>query len=281
MLTDFSRNLELVEGLETEYLRILYYELPPKFCDVYRSYEYTRLCTILEGEKSISVNQGDLFTYNKNEFLLLPPASSVRMNIAVPTKALVFELSNNLIEKVCEKICLTSEVADDALIEDIILCAHKTPALKGSVFKIETILTQSHRNKEFLLDLLAQELVYNLVQVKNAHLLLNSRDDSPIYKAIKYMTNNCLEPFSIKQLAADVRMSESNFCQYFKKVTGITPKEYLTNLKLAKAKDLLKHANVTEVALDLGYENISHFIALFRTKFGITPKQYKMMWHLQ
>jgi AraC-like DNA-binding protein len=56
---------------------------------------------------------------------------------------------------------------------------------------------------------------------------------------------------------------------------GITPKEYITNQKLAQAKEMLKNQNVTEVAYDLGYENISHFIALFKAKYGITPKQYK------
>jgi AraC-like DNA-binding protein len=70
-------------------------------------------------------------------------------------------------------------------------------------------------------------------------------------------------------------MSESNFCQYFKKITGVTPKEYLTDLKLSKAKDMIKHTSITDAAFDLGYENISYFISLFKNKYGMTPKQYK------
>jgi len=38
---------------------------------------------------------------------------------------------------------------------------------------------------------------------------------------------------------------------------------------------MLKTQNVTEVAYDLGYYNISHFILLFKNKYGITPKQFK------
>lgn len=56
----------------------------------------------------------------------------------------------------------------------------------------------------------------------------------------------------------------------------MTPTDYLTNLKLNEATRLLKSNSVTEVAYDLGYENISHFINLFRKKFGLTPKQYSL-----
>ena len=49
-----------------------------------------------------------------------------------------------------------------------------------------------------------------------------------------------------------------------------------TNLKLHKAKEMLKYQSVTEVAFSLGYENISHFINIFKRNFGITPKQYSL-----
>ena len=71
-------------------------------------------------------------------------------------------------------------------------------------------------------------------------------------------------------------MSESSLCQYFKKVTGVTPNQYLTKIKLEKAQEMLKTASVTETAFNLGYQNISHFIMLFKNVYGITPKQYKM-----
>ncbi len=56
----------------------------------------------------------------------------------------------------------------------------------------------------------------------------------------------------------------------------MTPNDYLTNLKLNEVARFLKFSSVTEVAYDLGYENISHFIKLFKKKFGLTPKQYSL-----
>lgn len=111
--------------------------------------------------------------------------------------------------------------------------------------------------------------------MKGANHVLRLEYNNPVYKAVKYMNENCTSPLSIKQISSDLNMSEANFCQYFKKIIGVTPKEYLTNLKLAKAKDLIKHTSVTEAAFDLGFENISHFITLFKNKYGVTPKQYQ------
>jgi AraC-type DNA-binding domain-containing proteins len=275
MLKDFSRDLELIDRLETDYLRILYYDLSPKFNSIYKSYEYSRLCTIIEGEKHVSINNGNNFTYNPGQFILLPPHSNIHMDIEVPTKALVFELNSDLLKKVTEKISIDYEVNFDSLVEDRFFLGKINQDMTNCLSKIANTIPKPNRNLEFLLDLYAQELVYNLVQIKGILQVLNLEQENPVNKAIKYMQANFMQSISIRQIASDLNMSETNFSQYFKKITGITPKEYLTGLKLSKAKDMIKNQNVTEVAFDLGYENISHFISLFKNKYGITPKQYK------
>lgn len=223
----------------------------------------------------VSVNNGGEFTYNKDQFILLPPDSNIHMDIGVPTKALVFELNDSLVESVSEKVSIDYEIDLDSLVEEKLFRSQLNREIKDSLNKIAGMLSKSNKNLEFLLDLYAQELVYNLIQIKGAHQILDLEYDSPVHKAVKYMHENYALPISIKQISSDLNMSEVNFCQYFKKITGITPKEYLTNLKLSKAKEMIRHTNVTEAAFDLGYENISHFISLFKNKYGITPKQYQ------
>ena len=274
MLTNFNRELEMVDGLETDYLKLLYYDLSPVSCE-YKTYENSRLCTILEGNKHVSVNNDVHFTYRPGQFILLPPHSSVHMDIDVPTKALVFELNDEMLKKVSEKISVEMDADYDCLKEERFFLGNIDEELGSCLNRINSASIKPEKNQKFLVDLYAQEMIYNLVKIKGIQQIINMEQDNPVYKAIKYIQDNIKQPISINQLAYELNMSDTNFCNSFKKVIGITPKEYITNLKLTYAKDMLKNQNVTEVAYDLGYENISHFIALFKIKYGITPKQFK------
>lgn len=274
MLTNFNRDLELVNGLETDYLKLLYYDLSPISCD-YKSYEYSRLCTIIEGCKHVTVDKKTKLTYKPGQFILLPPHSNIHMDIDVPTKALVFELNGSLLKKVTEKVSVDIDANYDTLNENRFFLGDTRGELGRCLNQLSEISIKPDKNKKFLLDLYAQELMYYLIQIKGVQQIINLEHDNPIHKSIKYIQDNFRQPISVSQLAYDVNMSETNFCNSFKKVMGITPKEYITNLKLTQAKYMLKNQNVTEVAFDLGYDNISHFIALFKNKYGITPKQFK------
>ena len=69
-------------------------------------------------------------------------------------------------------------------------------------------------------------------------------------------------------------MSQANLNYYFKKEFGISPKKYQNHVKIERAKDMLYEGSVTQVAMRLGFVNISHFIRLFKAEYGLTPKQY-------
>lgn len=276
MLTDFNRDLELVDSLETDYLKLLYYDLSPMSGD-YKSYENSRLCTILEGRKNVSVNKNTSFTYTPSQFILLPPQSTVHMDIDVPTKALVFELNDILLKLVTEKISADLGANYETLNESRFFLGNVNSDLSNCLNNINYISLESNKNKEFLLDLYAQELAYHLIKVKGIQQIINLEFSHPIHKALKYINENMKQQISISQLAYDLNMSETNFSNSFKKAMGVTPRVYITNLKLTQAKKMLKNQNVSEVANDLGFTDLSHFISLFKSKYGITPKQYQLI----
>jgi AraC-like DNA-binding protein len=197
------------------------------------------------------------------------------MKIDTSTKALVFELSKELLKKVTEKISIDLNADYDLLAESRFVHGDVTNELGICLNKFSSITTTYDKNREFLLDLYAQELIYYLVKIKGVQQVINLELDNPIHKAIKYIHDNIKHQISISQLAYDLNMSESNFSNSFKRLMNITPGEYIRNLKLIQAKEMLRTQNVTEVAYNLGYDNISHFIAIFKNKYGITPKQYQ------
>jgi AraC-like DNA-binding protein len=275
-MNKFDRNLELINGLETEYLRVLYYDFNKYYKDTYKSYEYNRLCSIINGKKRVRINNSDYFTYDEKEFIILPPYSSVTLEIDIPTIALVLEISDTLINSIVKKVSFEFET-DLSFNKTKNFSRNKNNSIiNKTIKKILQTINSKDKNKEFLIDLYAQEMTYNLLKIKGLYDVMQVDSNNFIHLAIQMMKNNISNNITISEIAYSLNMSPANFSSKFKKITGLSPSEYLTNLKLMDSKRRLKAKNVTEVAYDLGYENISHFIKLFKQKFGITPKQYML-----
>ncbi|MBN2402956.1 MAG: helix-turn-helix transcriptional regulator [Spirochaetes bacterium] len=276
-MNSFDRNLELSDGLETDYIRLLYYEFDHYYKDFYKSYEYYRLCTILNGSKFIEVNNQENFIYNKDGFVVLPPQSAVSMEIKDPTRCLVFELSDILLDKICDKACITEDFECNPLERETHpLFRGNTRLIQSDIKKITLTALGKAKNKEFLIDLYVQEMIYKLLSRMSAGLMLEKKINNPIYKAIELMKNFYVKNLDLYEIAHSLNMSPALFSIKFKKITGVSPHAYYMNIKLKEAKKLLKHSSVTEVAYDLGYDNISNFIKNFYEKYGLTPKQYQL-----
>jgi len=83
--------------------------------------------------------------------------------------------------------------------------------------------------------------------------------------------------YSVRALAREMRLSRSRFFSLFKETTGVTPAEHLINVRMAKAKTLLRcsSANVTDIALSLGYRSASFFCRQFKDRNGVSPRRYR------
>lgn len=275
MIQSFDRNLEKTDSFETNYIKVLYYDLAQDYKEIYKSYQYNRLCTITEGTKRVKINNGREFEYNKSEFILLPPNSSVQMEIKEATKAVVYEISDKLIEDTCNHLQnkYDQEIMDP---KSSIVTQKLQPAIFEPIQRINSHCTSRNPGKEFLVDLCAQELAYNLIQ---GFLITPSGTgipQDPVDYAIDYLKKNLSQNITIHEIASQLNMSASNLSSLFKKKTGTTPKEYQNLLKLKASKEELKHKNVTEVCFDLGFENVSYFIRMFKNYYGETPKQYAL-----
>ncbi|MFC5080729.1 helix-turn-helix domain-containing protein [Vibrio thalassae] len=60
-----------------------------------------------------------------------------------------------------------------------------------------------------------------------------------------------------------------------KAATKLSPKQYITQIRLESSKRNLSKLSVTDAAYEAGYDNISHYIRLFKNTYGLTPKQYQ------
>lgn len=106
--------------------------------------------------------------------------------------------------------------------------------------------------------------------------LVDEREVQKIRKAKDIIIKNMTEPPSLQELANEVGLNIKKLKEGFKQIYGDSVFSFLFDYKMEQAKKLLEsnQYNVNEVGLKIGYSTASHFIAAFKKKFKITPKQY-------
>jgi len=82
--------------------------------------------------------------------------------------------------------------------------------------------------------------------------------------------------FDIEKLGSEINMSRAQVFRKINAITGNTPKELLRNFRLQKAARLFSsgHDQITQVMLQVGFNNSSYFTKCFRELYGITPSEY-------
>jgi two-component system response regulator YesN len=82
---------------------------------------------------------------------------------------------------------------------------------------------------------------------------------------------------SLEQVSREAGMSKFRFCRHFKEVTGQTFRSYLTRRRIMRALELLRSGerNVSEVYLDVGFKDLSHFSRVFRKITGQLPSEFR------
>lgn len=102
------------------------------------------------------------------------------------------------------------------------------------------------------------------------------KEEDAIERILKIIHGNYMDELTLETLAKRVYLSPPYLSYLFKKRTGTTLIKYLTDCRMKHAAEILLNENrtITEVAQMVGYDNVSYFSSLFKTRFGIPPTQY-------
>lgn len=98
-----------------------------------------------------------------------------------------------------------------------------------------------------------------------------------IKPALGYMKNNLSENIQLSTMAKLCSVNPSHFCRMFKKTTGKTPVQYLTEIRLGEAMAMLKSTDksISQIACEVGIGDLGYFGRRFKEYFGITPSAAK------
>ena len=98
-----------------------------------------------------------------------------------------------------------------------------------------------------------------------------------IHRAQEYMLEHCGETIDFEALAASLGMTYRSFRYMFAKETGTSPLQYQLNVKLVRAKNLLKSSDmpIAEIAETLGFNSTWYFSHFFTKVTGSSPRAYR------
>jgi AraC-like DNA-binding protein len=103
-----------------------------------------------------------------------------------------------------------------------------------------------------------------------------------VLDARSYINFHYAERVTLNDLAVHLSMNKFYLQKLFKRYMGISPNEYLIQTRLTHAKQTLRttHRPINQISMDVGINNIGHFINLFKQHEGITPSAYRQRWYL-
>ncbi|KOY16300.1 AraC family transcriptional regulator [Paenibacillus xylanivorans] len=114
-----------------------------------------------------------------------------------------------------------------------------------------------------------------------APLVESNRTHKKVLDIVNYVNQHYMEPLKLSEISRQFDISSSYLCRTFKESTGFSFIEYINNIRIKEARDLLVGSsfNVTEIAGMVGFDNTSHFGRTFKLMMGISPlcfrKQFK------
>lgn len=127
-----------------------------------------------------------------------------------------------------------------------------------------------------------KELLFNvLAHPPNKHILayINQITGDYVTPIWEVMEANYFYDLKISEFAEIANRSNASFRRDFKTYYHTTPGKWLTNRRLEKAKLLLKSSNklISDITVDCGFKNVSHFSRIFKERFGVSPSEYRSL----
>lgn len=93
-----------------------------------------------------------------------------------------------------------------------------------------------------------------------------------------FMEKYLSEKIELEKIASTAFMSRFHYIRIFKRVYGLSPRQYLRDLRINKGKELLKKGiSISEVCFDVGYESLPTFCNAFKKATGYSPGEYQIL----
>ena len=233
---------------------------------------------IFQGKKEV-LHENQLLTYDANHYLILSHPSPMECRVFVSDNTPILGLRIDLNTKILNELLYDSNISFQYAHEGKpgLYTEYVTDQLLDAITRLlESLLDSQY--KLLLSALYIKEILFLVLKSPHVYALNCNRYRNESYYKISQVIDNIYlnyqEKYDVYTLANHVNMSTSTFHNSFKEITGYSPIQYIKNVKLHKAKELLTTQQLPAkvAAYEVGYESLSQFNREYKRLFGTTPK---------
>ncbi len=217
---------------------------------------------LIESGECTAEYKGESYTLKSGDYILYPPSVRQFYSFSSPCTSLWCHFTGTV----------TDEILSDLEIE----CGVFSSTQKDKVFglfheMIRHFHSVTEKNSAY------SDLINILCCISPSNAQKSSSNDCRISDALNYIHANYREQISVETLSKTAGYSESRFDRIFKLSTGATPIQYLNNIRLEYATDLLRATSlsVTEIAVSCGFNDPLYFSRSFKKKYSCSPSEYR------
>ncbi len=242
--------------------------------EAFEEQENTGLLHVLKsGTMTMITEQGHQLTLDKPAVIFLPSGSQHRIQIREFKEA----------ELVCANIQFQPRqktVLVDNLPKFLCIDIQQDPAISQAAQSIFEEAFSKEYGRDLMInrlcDIFIRQILRYVIRHDIVELGLFTASTHPqLARLMHELAGKPEKAWSVDSMAESVAMSRSKFAALFKDSVGQAPMEYVTDLRLSKAQNLLTQDKpVALVANEVGYDTASSLSRLFKQRFGITPKQW-------
>lgn len=253
--------------------------------DWWRNYlhvhSFFEVCFVLKGEGEFRINNAS-HTVNEGDLFLAKPEERHEIISSKKQPLAILFWSYTVLPKNPES---SSELKAlfDAFSKSKLAVVHSQHKHLALLSSITDELSRKDSAYGFAVNGLATQLV---IETARAFTQLPSHtvqhpetnyQDAVVRTIIRYLHDNYRKPLKLRDIAAQVHLSERHMSRIFRATTKQSIKQYATKLRMATAKQLLLNeaTSISDVAYSTGYQDVRHFSTAFRKNTGSSPSAFR------
>ena len=223
-------------------------------------------CSVTCGGKTFEAKENDLVVVNSNELHFFEKGGTGNYFCAIinPSFFADVDFENILISPHISGDKFIKDCFNEMFMENYSMNEGYDMQIKGIVYRLMTHILRNYK---------AETLSQKEVSVKKNRMI-------KINDILSYISEHYNSKITTSSLAQKFYLNEHYFCHFFKEATGQSPIGYINRLRTEKAAVLLKNTNlnITQTAMNVGFENLNYFTRVFKKYMGMTPREYKNLY---